>query len=364
MKFACRSANGQNVKMLKPQSNFAAKCNMGVSVGNPSPYSQTGNPMNTETKLKGMLKRIHDGLKSGSLDANSVSEKLKEAMLKYLEEYADQAHAISECEMPRIVTHYTSIHTLVSMLLPVSGKETNFLRMYDSVHSNDPGEGGYLNRYLSEKHSSLIASEVLPAYIASFVLSNDERGGSEDNLAFWRTYGKDGEGCSLSLPASRLRKNLRKVRYGDNSVADFERNLEFLFDNAEINSIMEERPETKMDVLKIVRDHMEEIRYLYKSGAYEYENECRFVLLGSNIESNDVRFECLDKSGSQARIRHYCEHPDLKIENILCLSDSKIVIGPCVSNPDDVKYCIETLLKRAELYGPSVDLSRIEYRKP
>jgi len=319
--------------------------------------------MNTETKLKGMLKRIHDGLKSGSLDASSASEKLKEATLKYLDEYADQAHAIHKCEEKRLVTHYTSIHTLVSMLLSASGKGKNFLRMYDSVHSNDPGEGGYLNRYLSKKHSSLIAGEVLPAYISSFVLSNDERGESKDNLAFWRTYGKDGEGCSLSLPAAHLRKNLRKVLYGDESVVDFEKNLEFLFDNTEINSLMEKLPETKMDVLKIVRDHMEEIRYLYKSGAYEYENECRFVLLGSNIESNDVRFECLDNNGSLARIRHYYEHEDLNIKNVL-ISGGSIVIGPCVSHPNDVKYCIETLLKRAKLYGPSVTISDIKYRKP
>jgi len=322
--------------------------------------------MNADTKLKGKLEEIYGSLKSGSLDVDVASKKIKETALKYLDEYTDKEHAISENEKSRLVTHYTSIHTLVSILLSASDEKV-FLRMYDSVHSNDPGEGNFINRHLPKRYSSLIGDEVSPAYIASFVLSNDERGNSKDNLAFWRTYGQDGEGCSLSLPASHLRENLRKVRYGDKPVDDFEKKLEFLFNNTEINSLMEEikkvHPDTKVNILKIVRKHMEKIRYLYKSGAYTYENECRFVLLGSSIDSNDVRFEWPSKNDSPVRIRHYYEHEDLEIKNIL-VSGSKIVIGPCVSHPNDVKYCIEMLLKRAELHGPSVAKSEIKYRKP
>jgi len=192
-----------------------------------------------------------------------------------------------------------------------------------------------------------------------------------DNLAFWRAYGRNGEGCSLSFSlASPLPKNFRKVCYGDKHVDKFEKKLESFFNNryAETNSFMvkigEIHPNIQFSILKTIGEHMEKIRYLYKSKAYAYEKECRLVLLESDVESNDVCFECQDKNDSPARIRHYYEHPDLKIKKLLFSSESKIVIGPCVQNSDDVKYCIRTLLKRAKLDGPSVTESDIEYRKP
>jgi len=172
--------------------------------------------MNTEAKLKENVEEVSSAIKSGSLDARSAHGKLESAILEYsLEGYTDKEHVIPDEEWGRIITHYTSIHSLVSMLQSASRDEKNFLRMYDSAHSNDPGEGNFLKRHLSKEYTSLIGDEASHAYIASFVLSDDEKGKARDNLSFWRAYGRDGEGCSLSLPlASHLSKNLRKVRYG------------------------------------------------------------------------------------------------------------------------------------------------------
>lgn len=324
--------------------------------------------MNTEAKLKENVEEISSAIKSGSLDARSAHGKLESAILEYsLEGYTDNEHVIPGEEWGRLITHYTSIHTLISVLQSASRDEKNFLRMYDSAHSNDPGEGNFLTRDLAQEHVSLLGCH---AYIASFVLSNDEEGEGKNNLAFWRTYGKDGEGCSLSLPASHLRENLRKVRYGSELVENFENRLKSLFSNkhAEVNSVMEKikeiYPDVHVNILKTIGDHIGKIRYLYKSGAYEYENECRLVLLESEIDSDDVRFEWPDKNDDPVRIRHYYEHEALEIKNILNTTDSEIVIGPCVPHPHDVKYCIEMLLEKSKLKAPRVTVSKIEYRKP
>jgi len=133
-----------------------------------------------------------------------------------------------------------------------------------------------------------------------------------------------------------------------------------------MNSLMGKFKEIhpQVSILKIIVEHMEKIRYLYKSDAYAYEKECRFVLLESDIKLDDICFECQGENDSPVRIRHYYEHKDLEIRKILT-SGSEIVIGPCVPHRHDVKYCIEALLHRAGLNdSTAVKLSEIEYRKP
>jgi len=327
--------------------------------------------MNAEAKLKENVEEIDSAIKSGSLDTRSAHGKLESAILEYaLDGYTDKEHVIHDEEWEILMTHYTSIHTLISMLQSASKGEENFLRMYDSAHSNDPDEGNFLTRDFSKEHASLISDH---AYIASFVLSNDKKGMGRDNLAFWRAYGRNGEGCSLSLPASHLRQNLRKVRYGDEHdelVRNFEKKLESFSSNKymEINSLVEKikesHPDIHVNIIKTIGEHIGKVRYLYKSGAYRYENECRLVLLESEISSDDVRFEWPNENDDPIRIRHYYEHKDLEIKNILSTTNSKIVIGPCVPHRYDVRYCIEKLLKRAKLYAPCVTVSDIKYRKP
>lgn len=318
------------------------------------------------------LEDIYNLLESKSIDVRHASGKLENVISKYIfNEYTGKEHVVSKND-DRLITHYTSIRALVSMLQPTPEEKEGCLHMYDSAHFNDPAEGSFINLNFLKKYTPPIREKSLHAYIASFVLSEDKKGKGGNNLVFWREYGENGEGCSLSLPASLLQQNLFKVRYGHGSVKyfrdNFLTNLESFFKNEyeEINFLMEKirknYPDVRVSVVKIVGEHLERIRYLYKSRAYQYENECRLIVPQSDIHPDDVHFECPDKNNT-ARIRHYYRHPDLKIGKLLCSSDSKIVIGPCVPNPDDVMYCIKTLLKVNGLRGPSVIRSRITYRK-
>lgn len=300
-----------------------------------------------------------------------------EDVLKYL---IDGRHKVEESEN-RFVIHYTSIATLVSMLKDASKNEQekedtkpeiesppinekSYLRLYDSVHLNDPDEGNYFfrNLNLSPKYDWLKEKEVRHAYITSFILPNSENDMS-DNLIFWRTYGEEGEGCSLSLyvPHSQLQEVLYGTKEVNSTAEALMPVLDLLDPLLEIdNSLIREQ------LAETVWKALERIRYLYKSEAYRYERECRFVLLESDINKDKICFEYQNRNNSHARIRHYYEHEALQIKNLL-ESGSSITFGPSIpiDYRDNLSYCIEELKQRAGFkYAPEIKFSDITYRKP
>ena len=87
--------------------------------------------------------------------------------------------------------------------------------MYDTSHCNDPDEGNHLVRELSSNDGYrwlARESSVGHAYITSFVSGQDGIDMSDD-LVFWRTYGKDGKGCSLTVAVRA--DLLRRVFYSE-----------------------------------------------------------------------------------------------------------------------------------------------------
>ena len=291
-----------------------------------------------------------------------------------------------------LAIHYTSIGTLVSMLQHttedkdhvtnknnhVNNRKNNILRAYDSVHFNDPNEGKFFDRNSSKDYKLLLGKEQHHAYVASFIRpsSKDKNGDMDDNLVFWRTYGKDGEGCSLSLMIDS--SCLQKVVYGqDQMIKNMEDFVPMLCGLSKLKiSIEKIHPaaqkllETK--IAEITWESLEKIRYLYKSEAYKYENECRFILTESDIDKDkkdkgdqekgrQIRYEYW-RNSNPACLRHYYEHEKLKMESMLT-TGSRIVLGPCVSEVDDVRRSIKNLLERASLFGIDVIDSGIDYRK-
>ena len=90
--------------------------------------------------------------------------------------------------------------------------------MYDTSHCNDPDEGNHLVRELSSNDGYrwlARESSVGHAYITSFVSGQDGIDMS-DNLVFWRTYGKDGKGCSLTVAVRA--DLLRRVFYSGSDI--------------------------------------------------------------------------------------------------------------------------------------------------
>lgn len=115
------------------------------------------------------------------------------------------------------------------------------------------------------------------------------------------------------------------------------------------------------EIARAVWESLEKVRYLYKSSAYEYEEECRFITTSSEIDlssQQEVVFECKDRS----HIRHYYNHPTLEISRLLTTS-TVITLGPCVPYRENIQHCLQVLLKRAELEYTEVRCSGIRYRK-
>ena len=289
---------------------------------------------------------------------------LKEALESLFSEI-DSRHLLdSTKEENRIyVIHYTGIGNLVSMLHRAKeNSEDSYLRHYDSVHLNDPDEGNYFNRNLthSKGHELLPQSKAHHAYIVSFILPQEEKDMS-DNLVFWRTYGKEGKGCSLTVPIRRSR--LRKVLYG---VEDVERSdviLRRVLDKTQevlhpmISIGNESAGQVKEVLVNTIEGYLEQYRYLFKSDAYDYEQECRLVIPETDVVAKSIRFE-YQEDGPDVRIRHYCKDDDLDIRNLIA-TDSVITLGPRVSNPHNVRYYLNNLLQELNRGGYEIRPSKI-----
>ena len=299
----------------------------------------------------------------------------------------EERHKVDE-KKEEFVIHYTSIAALVSMLQdaskepehedkemekenkepepePTPGDKKSSLRLYDSVHLNDPEEGSLLLRNLPRKYDWLLGKrEESHAYIASFIMPDSII--KRDDLAFWCVYGMDGEGCSLLLQVPCRR--LQKVLYGVMKVKYTVKLLRPVLDSLEPLVRIRKSP-IRERVRKIlswaVWEYLEKIRYLYKSEAYKRESEYRFVVAESDISDKDkICFKDQDQDNSPARIRHYYVDEDLGLEvKNLLVTGSLITLGPCVSHPYNVKYFLKTLMRRANLYGPEIKFSKIPYRK-
>ncbi len=272
---------------------------------------------------------------------------------------------------PREVIHYTSLETLLSVLRDKAEGKESFLRMYDSFHLNDPEEGQYLVRRIGpmDQPGWLPERKNFHAYITSFVVPDDNKDQElrdEDNLKYWLAYGQRGRGCSIRFPVSHNR--FRRVLYGQQNAT---RTLEIL-DLPSIWSRLEPLTDHSNHVVSRVaqgllsesmRRNVARILYLYKADAYKYEQECRAVKSVLEIPDEDIHFERLEQFASPRSLRHYYNNSDLRIDRIL-VTGSLVTIGPLVSHPHNVMYYINTLLERARLPGPTVEVSQIPYEEP
>lgn len=321
----------------------------------------------------------------GSLSPEYVEGIINPFLKMVVSEIANEIESQHTLDTSGFVVHYTSISALVSMLQAQIDMETRkqtfdnlkntneelkelqigrggSLRLYDSAHSNDPAEGNYIFQELirSGKHDWLSQSVATHAYIASFIIPEYDPDKASDNLVFWRTYGREGEGCSLKLKVSTPK--LRKVIYGGSELENTKDQLSIVLSilkplgsigNEDINQILSQA----------IFESLGRIAYLYKSQAYRYERECRFVILPDEIDTEtDVSFDYRADGNSSGRLRHYCEDETLGIETILS-SGSSITIGPCVEYREDLLQTIGTLRRKARLFGPVVKPSEIVYRK-
>ena len=323
----------------------------------------------TEEKIEKLRRVAEAGLyrfnQDGSLDSRYVTVVVGGVLNELIIEIANAHRFMDITEGETTLTvHYTSVFNLISMIEDASNRENASLRLYDSAYLNDPEEGDYFVRHLDlPGRYTWLGENASHAYITSFIIPNlfaGEGMNASDNLVFWRTYGMEGEGCSLKLniPSHRL----HKVCYGPDKVKCtgdiLLPALDSLHGLAEVSSgVQEELAETVWECLG-------RIRYLYKSKAYEYEGECRIVMPEPDIEDKDkIRFEYSGQNGVPAKIRHYYENEEFRIKEVLS-TGSSITLGPCVPYAYNAVYLLKHLLRKAEISDdPEIKISDILYRR-
>ena len=280
------------------------------------------------------------------------------------------------------VVHYTSLQALFMMLngsaepikLPRGTRKSRptderFLRLYDSANLNDPSEGAYLmERFRTETYNEMR----IPAYIASFISpdkkAKDPVPKARNSLVFWRHYGDDGRGCSISIPVDSLTRNqhgliLRTVAYtssaADKAAAQLRPGVQML------DKMMSKDldPDVRREIAIVIRDGLGVIPYLYKSSVYKYEQECRIVAMESAFRKYDgISYDFEKRVGTSGRIRMYGRHALLTMTNILS-TGSVITLGPDVPNVDYVEYALEQLLRSLDRRDLPIERSEIPYRR-
>ena len=288
----------------------------------------------------------------------------------------------------RFLVHYTSIDVLFSMLscnvqteerfaLSSSGpseelgEDSNYLRMYDTFHSNDPNEGQFLisskparHRFPS-KHPALwellTDHGSLPAYVACF------RGISKlkdvDDLVFWRTYGKNGQGCAVVFPVSFFgaATPVLQVKYGKTSVRSTLDHLSAVFGSLASSLGQHILGNTGTSVARYISSSLSPIPYLHKAADYKYEKEIRVVVPFVDLPPKSLFCHPIDRRGFGTTLRHFANLPDLYVRNIL-RTDSMILLGPAVPSKQNVRFVLKQRLKNIRLVGTKVCTSKIDYR--
>ena len=278
-------------------------------------------------------------------------------------------HEIAASENAEQVTviHYTSIAALISMLQDARSRDqTSHLRLYDSVHLNDPEEGTHLPKDLTSRYPWLDRDDLPHAYMSSFIMPDEPD--SSDDLRYWCAYGDDGQGCSLSISCPRNR--LRRVLYGPQELRQTVETLQPALDSVvqmTKNLKRHLRRKVRITLADTVWQSLERVRYLYKDKAYHYENECRFVVpessLVSEADKERIYIEYQHRNDLSSRIRHYYKDDDLQVTEKILTSHTLITLGPCVPYRNNVRNCIEELKRRSGLFGPKVIFSKIPYRR-
>ena len=301
------------------------------------------------------IDRVQELFRMGYLD--SAREAIGEYIRPALENAILQPHRIPA--QTRLV-HYTTIDVVHSILQRLLAGDSVSLRAYDTVHVNDPTEGRRLLGLLPCNDPWLddtidCTNQRSHAYVTSFILDDGEMA---DDLVFWRTYGKEGEGCSISFSIGETSANLYRVLYTDAEAKSTVELIKTAMNKLRLR-LMNQTGEEPLSTM--IRHVINRVRYLYKAEAYKNEKECRFVLVLDDA-TNSAEFEYTESHHRSPIIRHYVEHGDLDVNRVF-VTNTQIMLGPTLALRENVRYCIEHALKRANLVGPRVGLSGLPYQR-
>lgn len=243
--------------------------------------------------------------------------------------------------IPKSLYHYTSLSSLEKLS---SGSK---FRAYHVDYLNDPKEGKLLKPILDEFHLmekysgwSYLKKSSTGIFIASFI--NNEM----NSLPMWSQYGSQYTGCRLEISPSDFPEDLDlyTVQYDEKKIKVFLTSIFDILDRYEvaIHSIGYNIAFNYDPVFWFAREILYFISYLYKSAAFQNENEVR-VLMFSTCDT------ALSEDPSQG-YRNGEFFPRIYKEiDFPCLNDDapnspiyfkRILLGPKVFKPNWVKISL------------------------
>ncbi len=277
------------------------------------------------------------------------------------------------------LAHYTSLEAIVYMLQTSDGG----LRLSHTSIMNDPEEGratleGRMISHLLENEfgdESWLWQRYGAANVCCFVgivRDGEQTIDAGDDLLFWRLYGNDCRGISITLPPHVSRRLVDSstvdcVIYTDDPSLEIDLSL-FSSLLRDLDSLRCRARNAGLwskicpDVLAAC-DPLLKQRFLRKRSHYAIEREYRVVAFQSEDDAEDVLYSGGGRHVQHGLIRNYIQIPELSCEDILT-TNSQITIGSNVLESSTTKDILYNLLEsRGIVRGVvSVRISEIPYR--
>ena len=304
----------------------------------------------------------------------------------------NELHVTDHSSISHLV-HYTGMDVVFAMLDEKDKKSG--LRLYDTIHGNDPEEGRYIlrnwperddiepliwqdnatshtNDYQGLSFKDKVERGLYPghAYVLSFVPSRHGEK-NNDRIVFWREYGRQGAGCSLSIPIEKLSEKKicplvpYRVLYGQKPVNELAKKLnDRLIEPIEamVYSVNNPKVNLKDAIQPKLREQLQLFRYLYKDIAYKNEKEFRLVVPEFQGESKvGPKYQIQANLRGEKIFRHYLMYDSLHSNKIFG-SDSQVILGPTVPHKENVQKVIQALLTKSKIDGTVITSSEIRYR--
>ena len=277
------------------------------------------------------------------------------------------------------LAHYTSLEAVVSMLQSQDGG----LRLSDTSIMNDPyegratTEGRSISRLLEDEFGkdSWLWRRYSAANVCSFVgvvKAKEKNIDAGDNLLFWRLYGNDCRGISITIPP-HASENLVKssiinpivytdkpsIRIEVTSISSLLKDLDDLRCRARDVDLWSQI----CPIVLSACDQLFKQLFLIKHSHYDIEREYRAIAFLSGDDSEDSHYQLRGKHVKYGLVRRYVQIPELSCNNIFT-TGSQITIGSNVLEKRKANSDLSDLLEEADRAPNvvSVRVSEIEYR--
>ena len=353
---------------LKPDRRDAFN-NRGAAYAKKGDYNRAFKDFLSADEKNKELKSAYTGIYIATQIADIYADRSKKDTGRTLKLYLSLFEAISNIREKLFyapqrnteVAHYTSLPTLKSLA------DKGLFRLYSAAYMNDPEEGRAFFEIMKDHEIENVEEvfygnnekkpQLSPAYIGSFVKVNAIEPGQKDELFLWRTYGKhDGQEAAgaclifkneetnfasssplrISAMAEMqgqlfsirqpIKPTLYRIAYRSDCIEEKELSnaLKKLATSLKaINTFCEklENAEQKKRLAKLVRELLDDIRFLFKANHYREEREVRVVQVRSYKENMMQEQDGIQVDTGQIPPRFY-----LETHKNFCFSE--VILGP------------------------------------